>query len=397
MTLTFSNAPSSVEGEEAFEVDVSLLSAPKNQTYYLRAAFYEEGQTQYFGYTFNHENNWHNSPSEHTKFFKVSTGDGGEWIGKLKARADLEASAFNGAGDYLFKIGRYTEGGSLSWSDNTATITITVSPTPTPTPTPTITPTPSLTINPTPTPYTGGGISINEFMPSPSEGEEWVEIKNGNDFEVNLKDWFIDDIAETGGSKPFPFSTTISPDGLAVIYIGTRLNNSGDTVRLLGQSGEEVETYPYTSSEKGYSFAKDESGNWQETSDPTPGEENSIVGLSTPTPTPISTPTPTPTSTPTPTLGPDSVLGLSDNPSTSSATSASSSGDLANFMCPLVEELEVKFPTQENNDFNKNLKDEKQNDQLARRPHLKFVTFLGLVTLVGSLGSFLKETGFLVK
>jgi len=164
MSLTFSGAPSSVEEENSFEVDVSLVDAPTNRTYYLRAAFHEEGKSQYFGYTFNHEGSWYNSPGEHTKFLEIGTSEEGSWSGKLKAKADLAASAFKGAGNYSFKIGRYTEGGSLSWSNNSTTITINVQPTPTPVPTdtptpesPTSTPTPepptsTPTLSPTPTP-----------------------------------------------------------------------------------------------------------------------------------------------------------------------------------------------------------------------------------------------------
>lgn len=271
-----------------------------------------------------------------------------------------------------------------------STSTPTLTPSPTPTPTPTITPSaaPTLTPTPTPTPYTGGGISLNEFMPNPSEGEEWVEIKNENDFEVSLKSWFIDDIAD-GGSSPVEFSSTISAKDLFVVYIGTRLNNSGDTVRLIGQGGEEIKTYPYSSSRKGYSFAKDADGNWQETSDPTPDEENSIVGFSTPIPTltPTPTPTPTPVSTPTSTAGSDLVLGMSSAFSNNSATD---SGYLVDFMCPLVEELETEFQIQKNDNLEKKAINE-------TRPHVRYVLLLGLAAAVGSFGSFLKETGLLIQ
>lgn len=129
MSLTFSGAPASVFEEEPFEIDVSLINAPTNRTYYLRAAFYQEGKNRYFGYTCNQENNWHNSPSEHKKFLQITTSEEGSWSGKLKAKADLEASSFKGGGDYGFKIGRYTEGGSgPTWSATTTVIVINISP-----------------------------------------------------------------------------------------------------------------------------------------------------------------------------------------------------------------------------------------------------------------------------
>jgi len=149
MSLTFSDAPASVFEGEAFEINVSLVSAPANRTYYFRAAFYEEGKTQYFGYTYNHEGDWHNSPSEHKKFLQITTSEEGSWSGKLKAKADLGASAFKGARSYGFKIGRYTEGGSgPSWSNTTTTIIINISPSPSPSPSlessPSPAPTPSV-------------------------------------------------------------------------------------------------------------------------------------------------------------------------------------------------------------------------------------------------------------
>lgn len=136
MSLTFSGAPSSVEGETPFEVDASLIDAPASRTYYLRAAFHEEGKTRYFGYTFNNIGSWHNSPGEHKSFLEITTNSEGRWEGKLKAKVDLADSDFKGTGDYRFKIGRYTEGGSLPWSDNSVTIFIKGGSTSTPTPVP---------------------------------------------------------------------------------------------------------------------------------------------------------------------------------------------------------------------------------------------------------------------
>jgi hypothetical protein len=187
MSLTFSGVPSSVEEESPFEVDVSLVDAPINRIYYLRAAFHKEGETQYFGYTFNNEGNWHNSPGEYTKFLEITTNEEGSWSGKLEAKTDLADPAFEDAGNYSFKIGRYTEGGSLSWSNNSVTIAINVQPTPTPesepeetpepTPTPTPTPIPTLILTPTPTkkptptliPTPTGEILGEEATPTPEE------------------------------------------------------------------------------------------------------------------------------------------------------------------------------------------------------------------------------------
>lgn len=425
MSLTFSGVPLEVEGEEEFEVEIALLSAPKNRVYFLRAAFFQEGTSNYFGYTLNNQGIWRNEVGEYCQFLEINTGEEGEWEGVLRARADLEAVGFQGPGEYLFKVGRYTEGGSLSWSDDEVGITIVVNPSPSPTlvPTPTSTPTPTPlsspategssspapTVAPAPVSYTGGGIFLNEIMAYPVEGGEWVEIKNENDFEVSLVDWVLDDVAD-GGSRPLEFSLEISGGGLGVVYVGTRFNNSGDVVRLIGQSGEEIHSYPYASAEKGYSFARDEDGNWHLTLDPTPGEENKIVGLPSPSPVPL--PSLSPTFSPAPNslsaLGADddaspfptglresgSLLGLSDGLSGQTATE---SGFLTDWMCPLVEELERNLWGLGGGFLNQAEGDGRREGDSQKRPPFWYFSLLGLALVIGSFGFFLKETGFLVK
>jgi len=143
MSLSFNGLPANVDQDNAFEINVSLVDAPINRTYYLRAALFEEGKTNYFGYTYNHSGQWHNSPSQHTEFLEITTNSEGSWSGQLKAKADLNSSYFKGSGKYQFKIGRYTVGGSgPSWSNNTGSITINYSPPPSSSPSPEPDPTP---------------------------------------------------------------------------------------------------------------------------------------------------------------------------------------------------------------------------------------------------------------
>jgi len=164
MSLSFDELPSNVHEADPFEVKISLVDAPKGRVYYLRAVFFEANKTKYFGYTYNNKNEWHNSPGEHDKFLEINTNLEGSWSGKLKAKADLESSYFMGDGEYQFKVGRYTEGGSLSWSNNVGVINISYTPpaTPTPTPSPTTpTPTPSASSpSPLPMPTPSASIAI---------------------------------------------------------------------------------------------------------------------------------------------------------------------------------------------------------------------------------------------
>lgn len=124
----------------------------------------------------------------------------------------------------------------------TAVPTLTPTNTPTPTITPTNTPTPSLTPRPS-----VSNIILSEVYPNPTTGNtEWVELYNQNDTESQLTDWYVDD-AENAGSSPKKFSITISAHGYASIDISSSMfNNDGDTVRLLNDQKQEVNTVEYS-------------------------------------------------------------------------------------------------------------------------------------------------------
>ncbi len=152
--------------------------------------------------------------------------------------------------------------GSDNWSTASATLNqfnessqsclFSETPTPSPTPSPTSTPTP------TPTPRTSSNnIYIWEFMANPQTGEkEWVEIHNANDFQVELAEWYIDDI-ENAGSQPYIFSTTIGPGEYKVIELAaTILNNTQDTVSLLDFDKKIKDSLEYVGSEKGKSWGR---------------------------------------------------------------------------------------------------------------------------------------------
>ena len=136
MSLTFSGLPANINENDPFTINASLINAPTDTTYYLRAAFFKINTTSYFGYTYNHLNQWWNSSGEATNFLEITTSPEGSWSGQLRAKADLDSSHFKGAGDYQFKLGRYTSSGNFgSWSDSIAT-TIDYTPPPSPEPSP---------------------------------------------------------------------------------------------------------------------------------------------------------------------------------------------------------------------------------------------------------------------
>jgi len=141
------------------------------------------------------------------------------------------------------------------------------------------------------------GIIINEILPSP-EGpddlEEWIEISNQNQFEIDLSGWKIKDSAGAVTTFSVPAGTKISALGFLVIdRPATKivLNNDGDEISLIRPDNKIIETISYSKAPLGQSYsralakAKDEAtasspsrfnSEWHWTSQPTPGANNII-------------------------------------------------------------------------------------------------------------------------
>lgn len=206
--MTISNTPASVDQSQEFSVNVALSCSGCSDSY-LRGVFYPSG-TSYFGYTQDNTGNWSNSPgSACLSYYKVSQTDlvGGSWSGTLKFKADKDSTFYNGPGEYLFKVGRYTASCSSPsiWSNET-TIAITgstptptsgpltssPSPTDTPTPTkiPTLTPTPTTKPTNTPTPKKKKEVEVvlgakTKNTPTPKNSKDKVEEKIAGASSVN--------------------------------------------------------------------------------------------------------------------------------------------------------------------------------------------------------------------
>lgn len=152
LSLDFTNAPVSIDQNQEFSVDINLVCTACNDSY-LRGVLYLSG-TNYFGFTKNNSGNWINSPgSQALSYFAVLKDEvkEGSWSGKLTIKPDPEDPAFIGPGSYNFKVGRYTSGGSVTWSAPVAIIITGPSPTVIPdTPKPTPKPSPVATLKPTP-------------------------------------------------------------------------------------------------------------------------------------------------------------------------------------------------------------------------------------------------------
>jgi hypothetical protein len=155
-TLMISANKDSLFGDEELTLTASASGFIDGEKIYLKGAFYQDGSTNYFGYTKNGDSWIKNGESSlNQKSIQV-----GAWDNLLVSKSDFADSGYKGEGGYKFKIGFYylTSGGNLSsvnWSTNNLDVNLNEpDPTPTNTPTPTLTPTPtsSPTNTPTPTP-----------------------------------------------------------------------------------------------------------------------------------------------------------------------------------------------------------------------------------------------------
>jgi hypothetical protein len=104
------------------------------------------------------------------------------------------------------------------------------------------------------------GVVINEILPSPigpDAEEEWIEIYNQNDFQVDLSGWQIKDRVGKTHLYIFPEGTIVSPQGFLVLSRPTTkitLNNSGDGLNLIQPDGKVVYTVNYGKAPRGESF-----------------------------------------------------------------------------------------------------------------------------------------------
>jgi len=104
------------------------------------------------------------------------------------------------------------------------------------------------------------GVLINEVMPDPASGKEWVEIYNPSSCVVNTSGWKLKDKAGYMGSWT---ESTISAGSYTLVEFSNKLNNGGDTLTLLGSKNQHVDSYEYASSFDGKSWMRmPDAGSW---------------------------------------------------------------------------------------------------------------------------------------
>jgi hypothetical protein len=133
-------------------------------------------------------------------------------------------------------------------------------------------------------------IRLNEILPYPADGNEFVEIKNTGAICIDVSGWKIMD--NTGHKKEFPADSIINPEGYLILEGNLYLNNDSDAIYLLDKNGnaktEALDSQFFEKVKKDFSYSLD-NNSWFWTSTPTPNKENLIT-------VPISTPNDTETS-----------------------------------------------------------------------------------------------------
>ena len=185
----------------------------------------------------------------------------------------VEQYPYAKAPDAGYSFSKKTDGGT-DWQTTSSSLglfnesLLSCIPTPTPTPFPTDTPLPTPTTIPasptestqetSPTPVVDyQNIFISEVYPYPYSGEqEWVELYNGNNSQINLDHWYVDDI-ENGGSAPKSFSLAIDPYTYGAVTLTSSIfNNDGDVVRLLDSNKNEKDSMEYGKITQGKSMGR---------------------------------------------------------------------------------------------------------------------------------------------
>lgn len=121
-------------------------------------------------------------------------------------------------------------------------------------------------------------VMINEFLPTPSEGGDWVELYNPTAQEIDLKGWILDD-QDTKTNMLTIEEATISAYGFWLFSVGNRLNKNGDTVFLFDDQGRLIDEHQYSFDPgENISFGRNpDGGTWGICYEPTPETENKCI------------------------------------------------------------------------------------------------------------------------
>jgi hypothetical protein len=132
-------------------------------------------------------------------------------------------------------------------------------------------------------PLINSGVFINEIMPSPlgaDEQDEWIEIYNSNNLNIDLSGWKISDTKGTITNYAFPNATNIEAGGFLLLKrpaTKIMLNNDGDGLNLMSPDSITKDLVIYEKAPRNQSYNKTPDG-WRWSVNFTPGAKNVISG-----------------------------------------------------------------------------------------------------------------------
>ncbi|MCX6719970.1 MAG: lamin tail domain-containing protein [Candidatus Staskawiczbacteria bacterium] len=116
--------------------------------------------------------------------------------------------------------------------------------------------------------------------------QEWIELYNSNNSEVDLSDWQIQDKEGTATTYFIPKNTKILTNGFLLLKrpdTKIMLNNEGDSINLLTPDKKVINSITFTKAPLGQSYSKTNSDKWQWSTTPTPVSANIITAIQTKT------------------------------------------------------------------------------------------------------------------
>jgi hypothetical protein len=130
------------------------------------------------------------------------------------------------------------------------------------------------------------GVVINEILPNPQgpdETNEWIELYNSNNSDVDLSDWQIQDTEGTVTTYTINKNIKILANGFLVLKRSDTkimLNNDKDGLNLLTPDKNIVDSMTFASAPLNQSYDKTKSG-WQWSTTLTPGAGNVVTAFKT--------------------------------------------------------------------------------------------------------------------
>lgn len=128
------------------------------------------------------------------------------------------------------------------------------------------------------------GIIFNEILPSPDgpdETEEWIELYNQNNFEVDISEWKIQDTEGSATTYTFSANTKMGPNKYLVLTrpeTKITLNNTGDGLTLLQPDDKIIDKVLYNKAPRNQSYNRTDL-DWAWSAELTPGKKNIVSAL----------------------------------------------------------------------------------------------------------------------